>query len=207
MDELPPIKLPKDYTGQGIEIIGDPDDLFSECVSLFFQDGSFVSIGLPTRSLVLSADPNQPPERQTPERQASIRRYYAKALAETFQKDPSDINAKQSLKAIRKACRQAKTRERGTENAIRKIMAGDFNANWSFQNCRERLAIRAVMELARELSKPPTEAEVIDRMKVFTDAENIKLIQDGERKHLAELLRASGFGWLERRGRGYRGAR
>jgi hypothetical protein len=211
MDELPPnkwpkLKLPKDYTGQGIEFIGDPNELFSEGVSLYFQDGDFVSLVLPTRSLVLPADPNLPPERQSPERRASIRRYNAKALAETFQKDSSDINAKKGLKVIRKACREALPNEdRATNNDVKKILSGDLSPNWSYQDRREKVAVAAIVELARELKRPPYEWELTDRMKAMSESINgreVKILQGKDDQNLSRFLRKSGFSWLERWPRG-----
>ncbi len=195
-------KPPRQFTGHGLEIIGNPNDLNFECASLVFQDGNFASIGLPTRSLILSADPNLPPESQSPKRRASVRRYMAKALAEKLAKDPTDESAEVELKRILKECRNAKPRERAIENAIRKIRSGDFSENWSFQNLRGQLAVQAVIETAREYGRPPTEDEVIDWMKSVPAPNGGKLITDGERKHLAKLLRESGFCWLERSPRG-----
>jgi hypothetical protein len=68
----------------------------------------------------------------------------------------------------------------------------------------------AIMEVAREKQKPPTEAEVIDRMLLLTEDEDgriVKVIVDSDRKNLARLLRGVGFGWLERRKRGFQGHR
>lgn len=210
MDTLPPTKPPREFTGKGLEIIGNPEDFLSDCVSLVFQDGNFVSLGLPIRSLVLSPDPSQPPENQSLERIASVRRYRGTRLAETVQKEPADSNAKQELKAIRKACREAKPEDRATNNDVRKILSGDLSPNWSYQDKREKVAVSALMELARELKRPPREWELIDRMKAMSEFINgcaVKILQEKDDKNLSDFLRDSGFEWLEHRERGYQGER
>lgn len=226
MATIPPTKPPGEFTGHGLEIIGNPDDFFSECVTLAFQDGKFLSIGLPTRSLVSDPDHSQPPEKQPQARIKSVRRYQAKKLAETFQKNPADINAKKQLKVIRKTCREARLKEktcrevrpkedrpkedRATNNDVRKILSGNISPNWSYQGLREKVAVSSLMELARELNRPPREWELIERMKSMTESINggtVKILQGGDDNNLSGFLRNSGFQWLERRKRGYQGER
>lgn len=198
-DDSPKIKPPADFIGQGLEIIGSREDSLSVHASLIFHDGKFFSLSLPVRSLVSSSN-----QEGHDLRRKSFLRYMATRQAEKLAKNPADKSAEVELKRILKECRNTKPRERAIENAVRKIRSGDFSENWSFQNVREKLAVEAVIETAREFGRPPTEAEVIDWMKSVPDPNGGKLIKDGERKHLAELLRESGFGWLERSPRGRR---
>lgn len=197
-----PTKPPGEFTGHGQEIIGNPEDFLSDCVSLVFQDGNFFSLGLPARSLVLPADPSKPQARL-----ASFRRYRGTRLAETVLKNPADSNSKKELKAVRKACREAMPKEdRATNNDVKKILSGDPSPNWSYQGKREKVAVSAIVALARELKRPPCEWELIDRMKAMTESINgstVKILQGGDDKNLSDFLRDSGFEWLERWPRGH----
>jgi len=217
MDELPPIKLPKQFTGEGLEIIGNPLDR-GEQFTLWFRDGRFEMLSLPSRE----SFPKWTPETSTAWEKA-MRQSRAESLAMTLKDNPGDVAAAEELTAILKVCRKARPRERAAENAVGNIRNGGMPTSWPSQDRRERAAIIAIMQLCKEGHRPPTGNNeidklslpltgdvLIDRMKrLRDDIDPMKpfLTNDGDRKNLAKFLRALGLGWLGFRARGSQGGR
>ena len=197
MEDNPPAKLPGEYVGEGTEIIGNPDE-YSREASLIFIKGKFSSLGFPVENLVPLPDSNRPQLRVK-----KYRRLRGTEIAHAIKNDIADDLARAELHSIIKACQEAKPRERGTEDAVRKVLNGNFSEFWSFQERRKRAAARAIIQTACELERPPTEDEVIDRMKRLLDEEGQRLTVDGSTKNLQKFLRKIGFSWLERRPRGH----
>lgn len=189
MDDWPDTKPPREFTGRGFEIIGDPSD--EGQITLHFRDGVFDMIDMPSRELPRPATEDAFQQRE--------QRRQVERLALHFRDHPEDHQAKSQLRAIPK--------DRNAQRAAKKIKAGGPLADWPFQIRRERAAIVALLRAAGEHGRPPTETEVIARMKNLTaeemgGADNLKFLQGGEDKKLAELLREMGLSWLERRPRG-----
>ena len=192
MDEWQLNKPPREFIGQGFEIIGDPVDSL-ESGSLSFQDGVFVGLQLPSQELDSNVEWQKRERRETAER-----------LALHYRDHPADKKAKAELKAILKQCRDERPQDKATERAVKSIREGGPATNWPAQDQRQRAAVIALMQTAKELCRPPTEAEVIDRMRKLRDSLDKKepLLTASETKQLAAILRGFGFSWLERTPRG-----
>jgi hypothetical protein len=197
--DLPATKPPLDFTGKGFEIIGDPTCPYEQG-ALWFHDGVFAGFLFPCREIVPARTP------ETAGRwEKSMRKRSAESLAVFCRNNPNDSQAKAKLKAVLKQCRETSPREKATEQSVRSIKKGDIPTVSPAQNRRERAAVIALMETSTELGHPPTEAEVIERMKSLKDwQDGFFMTSDGDPKNLAKFLREFGFSWLERRPRGYR---
>jgi len=208
MDTLPPAKPPGEFTGQGLEIIGNPDDFFSECASLVFEDGRLLSIGLPARIIIpkrtiVNADEDSP----------EYRFYRATRLADLIAQGNASETERMELKKILHTCRYSDPREGRTEQAVSRIknkkavtitdagFAHDSSRRLAFQNTKQQLALACIQDLARELKRPPKKGEVVVRMIDF-EAPTGRVIQSKDtpevRKELRKFLRDIGFGWLQK---------
>lgn len=205
MDELPPIKSPKEFTGEGLEIIGDPTNPL-ETGALCFQDGKNPSILLPSRETLPQWTPDSAGEWRK-----AWRRKIAENLALRIRYHPADQEAKSELKAILKECREEIPRDRVTERCVKLVKTHGELRDRPLQNLRDKALIIALLEVAVDIAsenkRPPTESEILDRVEILTDREGKRIFIYSERKHLADLLRSIGFAWLERRPRGYQGER
>ena len=176
MEEWPPTKPPtreeslkKGFSGKGFEVIGNPERPGEE-IELWFQDGQYAGHQTPVGEY-----PQWTPATDKVWKRRR-RQAEAEALALNLRENPGDTESARDLKAIRKKCREEIPRDRITERAVKKILAGGNPTNWPMQGERERAALIALMELSIELQRPPTEVEVVDKMRCLTvDSELQKL--------------------------------
>lgn len=208
MDDWPPTIPPREFTGRGWEIIGDPSD--EQQITLHFEDGIFCGFDMP------STESPHPASEEALEKREQRRLAERLALRLREQKevierlglslgdDPDYNQTKAQLKALPK--------DSTTEKAVRKILKGDPLPDWPAKRQRDCAVLIAVIELAKKHHRPPTGDEVIDRMmegekrpKHWRDGNF--LITDGDRGNVKKKLSESGFRWLGYRPRGYQGER
>lgn len=206
-DEWPKAKPPKEFTGIGFEVIGDSSEELRH-FSLWFQDSDFAGLQYPSRE----TQPEWTPE-TTQEWHKKRRKSRAENLAHQLSKNPDDSNLEMELAGILKQCQSAAVREQQTERAVLSIKRGGIPSNWPARLKLQRAACIAVMETSKELRRPPTEYQVIGRMRVLEEQDNSgqdhkmtsDMCGDGSLKNIQKFLRKYGFGWLERLKRGEHG--
>lgn len=196
--------MPGEFTGKGFEVIGDPSERLGRgCIK--FRDGRF-------RGLTLQSEDDPEWTHDTAAKwDEQWKQDQVEDRALRLRDNPADAEAQRDvdelLDEVRRARRLGAGRDRTTERAIAKIVAGGLPKSWPHQNPRERAMVMALIETSKEFCRPPSGDEVVDAMFKMKDTEAVFLVNSDERKGLVDLLKDHGFGWLEFRGRGFQGVR
>lgn len=210
-EESLPIKLPREFTGNGFEIIGDPA-MVTDGATLFFSGGDYAGMALPSREIL----PNWTPE--TAESWSKEwKRQEVERIAVELLENPEDHLLKTQLESY--------TRGTGTLKRFLKRAAADIlkkpktdekghpmemdekghiyhtPSTWPAQNLVQQAVLIAISKAALELRRPPNMMEVISRMRAevrLIEGETQKLTI-GDDRDLAKAVRSMGFSWIESR--------
>ena len=200
MDSLPAIKLPRQFTGRGFEIIGDPIAQNAQG-SIWFQDGVFRGLSFP-----VGEDDRLTPATVQKWKVAREKRSLMRSvetLAVRLRENPSDEPAALALSDFLAKARSAVPRQRFVERVAKKILTTGAPPSWiKAQEVCERAAVTALMSLSDELRRVPQMHEVAGRMKELYDDDACSFLTVSSPENQVKAIERIGFGWLDRRGRG-----
>lgn len=199
MADLPRIKAPCDFTGVGLEIIGDPLSR-GELGTLKFRDGKFAGLSFP--------DGDEP--EWTPDTNEDWnKRYETDAVedaAERIRAGEADRGELKSLLPGRSKIKDV-LRKRHLERAAKRVLDGGDRSDSPIRNRVANAAFTAIWETSKELRRPPTQWEVICRMRRLKNEKGKWVVENANNRDLYESIRQLGFSWLESRERGHQGER
>ena len=194
--ENPPVHLPGEYKGVGIEVIGDPSGRKGEG-TLTFLEGAFSTLALTGEDMPWSPQTDEA-WRSNNKRQQILDEVEDAAIR--IRENPNDEEAKLCLLRHRKKARQAEPRMRWIERAANVIQMSGMRTSNHANSPVERAVVIALMEQAAKLGRPPAMHEVTAAMRELKDGNGA--MTTGADKDLAKVVTALGFGWLQRRPRG-----